>query len=134
MIVIVAGLFIVKDLVFFFVIGGFAGFALSGVQSVSRMAVAKMAPEGKSAEFFGFFAVAGHTSSFIGPAVYGWIAADAAIIYMSRGMDSITAEQTGLRIAVISIIAFLAIGLALLFNVRQKKHLDAVSPENNSEL
>ncbi len=110
MIVIVAGLFIVKDLIFFFVIGAFAGFALSGVQSVSRMAVAKMAPEGKSAEFFGFFAVAGHTSSFIGPAVYGWIAADAAIIFMGRGMDALAAEQTGLRVAVISIIAFRLLG------------------------
>ncbi len=129
MIVIVAGLFIVKDLIFFFVIGAFAGFALSGVQSVSRMAVAKMAPEGKSAEFFGFFAVAGHTSSFIGPAVYGWIAADAAIIFMGRGMDALAAEQTGLRVAVISIIAFLVVGLVLLFSVREKRHMDTLDAE-----
>lgn len=130
MIVIVAGLFIVKDLIFFFVIGAFAGFALSGVQSVSRMAVGKMAPEGKSAEFFGFFAVAGHTSSFIGPAVYGWIAADAAIIYLSRGMDALAAEQTGLRVAVISIIVFLVVGLVMLFGVREKKHMDALDTES----
>lgn len=125
MIIIVAGLFIVKDLTFFFVIGGLAGFALSGVQSVSRMAVARMAPEGKSAEFFGFFAVAGHTSSFIGPAVYGWLAADAAIIFASRGMSELAAEQTGLRVAVISIIAFLAVGLALLLRVRENSQLQA---------
>jgi len=105
------------------VIGALAGFALSGVQSVSRMAVGKMAPVGKSAEFFGFFAVAGHTSSFIGPAVYGWIAADAAIIFATRGLDALAAEQAGLRVAVISIIVFLAIGLVLLLWCTRKEAL-----------
>ena len=130
MIFIVALLFIVKDLVFFFVIGAMAGFALSGVQSVSRMAVGKMAPVGKSAEFYGFFAVAGHTSSFIGPAVYGWIAADAAIIFAARGMDVLAAEQTGLRVAVISIILFLAVGLVMLLGVREKKHMNELEAES----
>ena len=35
------------------------GFALTGVQSVSRSMVAAFAPPGQSAEFYGFFAVAG---------------------------------------------------------------------------
>ena len=68
----------------FFVIGAFAGFAMAGVQSVSRTMVAMFSPPGQSAEFYGFFAVAGRTSSFIGPAIYGWLAASAALWPNSR--------------------------------------------------
>ncbi len=121
MVLIVSGLFIVKDISFFFVIGGLAGFALSGVQSVSRMAVGQMAPEGKSAEFYGFFAVAGHTSSFIGPTVYGWLAADAAIYFSRHGYSALAAEQSGLRVAVVSILLFLIVGLLLLLRVKPKQ-------------
>lgn len=121
MIVAVIWLLFVENLNVFFVVGGLAGFALTGVQSVSRTLVGQFAPEGKSAEFYGFFEVGGRTSSFIGPAVYGLIAAEAAIIYSGRGLDALTAEQMGLKVAVISIIVFLVIGLFLLLGVRQPK-------------
>lgn len=58
----------------FFIIGALAGFALTGVQSVSRAMVGMFAPKGQSAEFFGLFSVVGRTSSFIGPTVYGFLA------------------------------------------------------------
>lgn len=58
----------------FFIIGALAGFALTGVQSVSRAVVGMFAPKGQSAEFFGLFSVVGRTSSFIGPTVYGFLA------------------------------------------------------------
>lgn len=119
MIAAVVWLLFVNELYVFFIVGGVAGFALTGVQSVSRTLVGQFAPEGKSAEFYGFFEVGGRTSSFIGPAVYGLIAAEAAIIYASRGFDSITAEQMGLKAAVISIIVFLVVGLGILLTVRQ---------------
>jgi len=101
----------------FFIIGAFAGFAMAGVQSVSRTMVAMFSPPGQSAEFFGFFAVAGRTSSFIGPAIYGWLAASAALWYQNnRGQDLVLAEQSGQRIAILSIAVFLIAGLiALLF-------------------
>lgn len=121
MIVAVIWLLFVENLNVFFVVGGLAGFALTGVQSVSRTLVGQFAPEGKSAEFYGFFEVGGRTSSFIGPAVYGLIAAEAAIIYSGRGLDALAAEQMGLKVAVISIIVFLVIGLFLLLGVRQPK-------------
>lgn len=125
MIAAVVWLLFVNELYVFFIVGGVAGFALTGVQSVSRTLVGQFAPEGKSAEFYGFFEVGGRTSSFIGPAVYGLIAAEAAIIYASRGFDSITAEQMGLKAAVISIIVFLVVGLGILLTVRQP------TPETN---
>ena len=119
MVVAVIWLLFVEQLFVFFIVGGLAGFALTGVQSVSRTLVGQFAPEGKAAEFYGFFEVGGRTSSFIGPAVYGLIAAEAAIIYSGRGFDALTAEQMGLRVAVISIIIFLVVGLVMLLAVRQ---------------
>lgn len=117
----VVWLLFVDHLFVFYIVGGVAGFALTGVQSVSRTLVGQFAPEGKSAEFYGFFEVGGRTSSFIGPAVYGVIAAEAAIIYATRGYDVLIAEQMGLKAAVISIIVFLVAGLILLLTVRQPK-------------
>ena len=119
MVVAVVWLLFVEQLFVFYIVGGLAGFALTGVQSVSRTLVGQFAPEGKGAEFYGFFEVGGRTSSFIGPAVYGFIAAEAAIIYSGRGLNALAAEQNGLRVAVISIILFLVAGLFLLLAVRQ---------------
>jgi len=121
MIAAVVWLLFVEQLFVFYIVGGLAGFALTGVQSVSRTLVGQFAPEGKSAEVYGFFEVGGRTSSFIGPAVYGFIAAEAAIIYSGRGLSALAAEQNGLRVAVISIIIFLVAGLFLLLAVRQPK-------------
>lgn len=117
----------VQNVTVFFVIGAVAGFALTGVQSVSRTLVGQFAPAEKSAEFYGFFEVGGRTSSFIGPAVYGFIAAEAALLLGSGGMDAASAEQTGIRIAIGSIVFFLLVGLGLLLKIRQPK------PEESSQ-
>jgi len=109
------------SLVAFYVIGGLAGFALTGVQSVSRSMVGLLSPEGKSAEFYGFFAVTGRTSSFIGPTVYGWLAAAAAGWFEAAGRTSLVAEQLGLRVALFSIVAFLVVGLGLLLTVKETR-------------
>jgi len=105
----------------FFLIGAMAGFAMAGTQSVSRTMVAMFSPPGQIAEFYGFFAVAGRTSSFVGPAVYGWLAAEAALWYQAQGQSVALAEQAGQRIAVISIAVFLLIGLILLRFVNETK-------------
>jgi len=105
----------------FFIIGAFAGFAMAGVQSVSRTMVAMFSPPGQSAEFYGFFAVTGRTSSFIGPAVYGWVAAEAALWYQAQGQAAALAEQLGQRLAILSIAAFLLVGLVLLWFVDEDK-------------
>jgi len=129
MTVIVSGLLIVDSLAMFNVLGALAGFALTGVQSVSRTMVSQMAPPQKVTEFYGFFSIAGRTSSFIGPTLYGMIAAGAAGWYSRHGYDLIAAEQHGLRIAVLSIIAFLVVGLVLLLFVRQKRHMLEIQNE-----
>jgi UMF1 family MFS transporter len=93
---------------------------MAGIQSVARTMVGLFAPRGQSAEFYGFFAVIGRTSSFIGPAVYGFLAAEAAIWYMNAGKGVEIAEQLGQRIAILSIAAFLLVGVILLQFVNEK--------------
>jgi UMF1 family MFS transporter len=106
----------------FYFIGGLAGFALTGAQSVSRTVVGMFSPPEKSAEFYGFFAVTGRTSSFIGPTIFGVLAAGATEWYeRARGMTDLVAEQAGHRVALFSIAAFLLVGLAVLLLVNEKK-------------
>ncbi|HMN11719.1 MAG TPA: MFS transporter [Bellilinea sp.] len=118
MILIVTGLLFVQELKWFYVIGALAGFALTGTQSVARTIVGQFAPEKQTAEFYGFFEVGGRTSSFIGPAVYGFIAAEAALLFEARGMDILPAEQLGIKVAIGSIILFLVVGTVLLLFVK----------------
>jgi len=117
MIAVVLGMLFAQNLGQFYLIGALAGFALTGVQSVSRTLVGYFAPQGRSAEFYGFFAVTGRTSSFIGPTIYGFIAYGAAQYFENRGYLSLMAEQLGQRVAIASIVVFLLIGLLILSNV-----------------
>jgi len=111
----------------FYFIGALAGFALTGVQSVSRAMVSVFSPPGQSAEFYGFFAVTGRTSSFIGPTVFGLLAAEATRWYQAAGwMTELAAERAGHRLALFSIVAFLAVGLALLLWVSERAGRAAV--------
>lgn len=115
----VTGLFFVKELIWFNVIGFFAGFSLSGAQAVSRTMVSQLAPATKTAEFYGFLSVAGRTSTFVGPLVFGTISYRAHNWYVNHGFDAITAEQNGLLWAIGSIVAFLLIGMIFLLIVKR---------------
>ncbi len=129
----VVGLFLNESVLGFFIIGGVAGCALSAVQSVSRGMIAVLSPPGRSAEFYGFFAVAGRTSSFIGPTIYGVVAAEAAFWFQSQGESAsflwfrahergaALAEQLGQRVAILPVIAFLVVGLGLLLLVNERR-------------
>jgi UMF1 family MFS transporter len=121
MVVVVAALYFNQTLTGYFIIGAVAGVAMAGAQSVSRTMVAIFAPPGQSAEFYGFFAVVGRTSSFIGPAVYGLLAAEAALWYQAQGQEVGLAEQSGQRVAILSIGAFILAGLILLAFVNEKR-------------
>ncbi len=105
----------------FFMIGILAGVAMAGLQSVSRSLVAVFAPPGQSAEFYGFFAVAGRTSSFIGPTIYGIVAFRAAVWLEARGETAVLAEQFGQRMGILSIGLFFIVGLLLLSFVNEKR-------------
>jgi UMF1 family MFS transporter len=121
MIVPVIWLYFTSSRLAFYFIGGLAGFALTGVQSVSRTMVGTFSPPGHSAEFYGFFAVAGRTSSFIGPTIFGLLAAWATERYRALGLGELLAEQSGHRVALFSIVAFLVAGLVLLLLVNEQQ-------------
>jgi len=125
MVVCIFALYFAQNQTHFFIIGAFVGVAMAGVQSVSRAMVATFSPPGKSGEFFGFFALTGRTSSFIGPAVFGWLAAELTLWYQSHGQAVALAEQSGHRLAVLSIAAFLIVGWALMLLVNEKKAREA---------
>ena len=125
MVACIFALYFAQNQTHFFIIGAFVGVAMAGVQSVSRAMVATFSPPGKSGEFFGFFALTGRTSSFIGPAVFGWLAAELTLWYQSQGQAVTLAEQSGHRLAVLSIAAFLIVGWALMSLVNEKKAREA---------
>jgi len=129
MIAAVAAIYFNTTLTGYFIIGSVAGFALTAVQSLSRTMIGAFAPPGKSAEFYGFFAVIGRTSSFIGPLVFGVLAKALTDFYqISRELPEDLAEQLGHRQAIISIIIFLAIGLVLLLRVNEKEGRKIAQP------
>jgi MFS transporter, UMF1 family len=112
----------------YFAIGALAGFAMAGMQALSRALAGTLAPPGQSAQFFGFFAVAGRKSSFLGPAIYGWLATSLARRYEAVGMAADLAEAQGLRMAIWAIGAFLVVGMGLLVFVRERAYAAAVEP------
>ena len=121
MIAAVVGIYFNSGLTGFFIIGGVAGFALTGVQSLSRTMIGAFAPPGQSAEFFGFFGMVGRSSSFIGPFVFGYLADKLVDFYAMQGMILAEAEILGHKQAIISIVVFLVLGLILLQRVNEEE-------------
>lgn len=121
MIAVVAWMALAQSVQEFFVIGALAGLAMAGIQSLSRTMIGVISPQGQSAEFFGFFAVAGRTSSFIGPTVFGLLAAEAALYYEAQGTATLLAEQMGQRVGVVAIGVFLLLGAVLLLLMNEKR-------------
>lgn len=122
----ITGLFFVKDIIMFFVVGFLAGFSLSGAQAVSRTMVSQLAPATKTAEFYGFLSVAGRTSTFIGPLVFGTISYRANNWYVNHGFDTTLAEQYGLFWAIGSILLFLVVGLLIMMIVKRVTAKDPI--------
>ncbi len=115
----VSVLLFIKEIAWFYVIGFFAGFSLSGVQAVSRTMVSQLAPAAKITEFYGFLSVAGRTSTFVGPLVFGTISYRAHNWYVNHGFETKLAEQYGILWAIGSIIVFLVVGMLMLLVVKR---------------
>lgn len=93
----------------YYFIGAIAGFVMGGTQANSRALLAKLTPVGKSAEFFGFYAVTGRLSSILGPLVYGEV-------------SNYTNNQ---RYGILSIIVFFIFGIVFLQFVNVDKGIDS---------
>lgn len=119
LLLVIISLYLTKNKALFYVIGALAGFSLSGVQAVSRTMVSQLSPPDKTAEFYGFLSVAGRTSTFVGPWVFGSIYAAATATYLNRGLSETIAKSNGIYWAIGSIILFLLIGLSFLLRVKK---------------
>jgi UMF1 family MFS transporter len=85
----------------FFVLAGLVGMVQGGTQALSRSLFASMIPQHKSGEFFGFFSVFEKFAGIFGPLIFaGTIAATGSS-----------------RNAILSVIAFFAVGALLLARV-----------------
>ncbi|HEU4829137.1 MAG TPA: MFS transporter [Gemmatimonadales bacterium] len=85
----------------FYVLAGLVGMVQGGTQALSRSLFASMVPKHKSGEFFGFFSVFEKFAGIVGPLFF-----------------FVAIELTGSsRAAILSIIAFFAVGAALLWKV-----------------
>jgi len=113
-------LFFAQSTIAFYIIGALAGYTLTALQSVSRATVGMLAPEGRSAEFYGFFAIAGRTSSAVGPAIFGAIVFHVARSLERGGEAALAAEKLAHRYALFAIIGFLMIGGLVLLSVSGK--------------
>jgi MFS transporter, UMF1 family len=82
----------------FFVLAAMVGLVQGGTQALSRSLFASMIPRAKSSEFFGLFAVFEKFAGIFGPAVFA----------------AATAIAGSARPAILSVIAFFAIGAVLL--------------------
>jgi MFS transporter, UMF1 family len=120
----IVALLFIKTLILFFIVGAVAGFSLSGAQAVSRTMVSQLAPPEKTSEFYGFLSVAGRTSTFIGPLVFGTLQFRMHNWYSNHGFDATLAEHYGLYWGIGSILMFLIIGMLLLLWVRKVTHKD----------
>ncbi|MBN1334917.1 MAG: MFS transporter [Deltaproteobacteria bacterium] len=127
MLIVILWMLFNRTLLGYFVITAVAGFALTGVQAVSRTMTGLFAPAGQSAEFYAIESVAGRTSSFIGPTVYGLLAGGVALMLQRRGTDALLAEQIGQRAGIVSIAVFLVIGMIVLSTVNEKRARQAAA-------
>jgi UMF1 family MFS transporter len=85
----------------FFVLAILVGMVQGGTQALSRSLFAAMTPPHKSGEFFGFFSVFEKFAGIFGPLLF-------ALAIRSTGSS---------RVAILSVIAFFAVGAALLTRV-----------------
>ncbi len=124
---VVSVLFFSTNKTVFYFVGAFAGFSLSGVQAVSRTMVSQLSPQEKTTEFFGFLSVAGRTSTFIGPLVFGSIYAVMTHYYENHGFIEQAAKEHSMYWSIGSVVAFLLIGLFFLMRVKKVTPQDPVT-------
>ncbi len=90
----------------FWLVGNLIGLALGSSQSAGRAMVGQFSPPARSAEFFGLWGLASKFAAIVGPLSYG------GITYLSGGDH---------RLAILSTVAFFALGLVLLATVNEKR-------------
>jgi len=102
----------------FFILGGFIALVMGGSQAISRSLFAQIIPSGKQAEYYSFYEVSERGTSWIGPLLFG---------LMNQIFGS-------LRPAILSLIFFFVVGLAVLPFVNINKAMADVKKFDNQEV
>jgi UMF1 family MFS transporter len=102
------------DQVQFFLVAAGIGIVLGGTNALSRSLFSQMVPPGREAQYFSVYEVGERATSWLGPFIFGLVS-----------------QLTGsMRPAILSLIAFFAIGFVLLYFVPVRKAIKAVgNPE-----
>ena len=100
----------------FFILGAFIALVMGGSQAISRSLYAQIIPFGKQAEYYSFYEVSERGTSWIGPLLFG-------LVNQIFG---------SLRPAILSLIFFFVVGLAVLPFVNVKKAMADVKNFENS--
>ncbi len=95
---------------FFLIVGSIAGLGLGATQSSCRAMVGVFSPESKSAEFFGFWSLAGRVASIIGLLGLGFLQ-----------------HEFGLKNAVLLCALFFFIAIVVTIFIDQKRGMDAAN-------
>ena len=66
--------YFITDPTLFYVLAVVAGIGLGSAQAASRAFMSSLIPAGRESEMFGFYALCGKTSSFVGPQLFGYAA------------------------------------------------------------
>ena len=89
------------------------GLVLGGSQALSRSLFSQMIPAGREAEYFGFYEISERGTSWIGPLVF-----------------AVAVQLTGTqRLAIVSLILFFVVGLALLSRVDVRKAMEEANQD-----
>jgi MFS transporter, UMF1 family len=90
-----------EQVVPFLLLGVAIGLVLGGSQALSRSLFSQLIPKGKEAEFFGIYEITDKSTSWLGPLLFG----------LAYGLTG------SYRIAILSVVAFFAVGFVLLLLV-----------------
>ncbi len=93
-------LLLVESKMWFWIVGLPLGVFMGPAQAASRSLMARLSPDGMSAEMFGLFAFSGRATSFVGPLVLGVV----------------TVAASSQRVGMATILIFLGIGLSILLS------------------
>ena len=91
----------------YWILGIMAGTVLGGSQAIARSLAATFIPRERSAEFFGFYNIAGRFAAIFGPAIFS------AVL-------SITGDM---RASILSLIILFIVGLVLLLRIDEREGL-----------
>ncbi len=98
-----AGVLLAEDKAAFWAWGSALGIFVGPAQAAGRALMARLAPDGREAEYFGLMALSGKATAFLGPLLVGWV----------------TATFASQRLGLATVMLFFTAGFALMLLVRE---------------